>query len=191
MSEARVRAVGRETAELQQRYCEANAALIVAIADRLSESLRQGGKLLIFGNGGSAADAQHFAAELVGRYLKDRRGLPAIALTTDPSVITSVGNDLGFEQIFARQIDAHGRKGDVAIGISTSGRSPNVLAALRLARERGLATVGFTAGGGGAMAGLCDQLIDVDSRDTPRVQEVHGLVVHLLCELVEAAFVGA
>jgi D-sedoheptulose 7-phosphate isomerase len=141
--------------------------------------------VLVFGNGGSAADAQHLAGELVGRYLKDRRALPAIALTTDPSIVTAVGNDMGFEVVFRRQVEAHGRKGDVAVGISTSGRSPNVIAALEAARANGLVTVALTGEGGGKLQGRVDHLIDVPSLDTPRVQEVHGLVVHLLCQIVE------
>lgn len=185
MDEGRVRTVGRETAALQQGFCEQQSAAIVAAGRRIAGALRAGRKLLVFGNGGSAADAQHFAAELVGRYLQDRRGLAALALTTDPSVLTSVGNDLGFEQVFRRQVDAHGLPGDVAFGITTSGRSPNVLSALELARERGLVTMALTGAGGAALAARVDHLLTVPSADTPRVQEVHGLVVHLLCELVE------
>ena len=151
----------------------------------MSRCLNAGGKVLVFGNGGSAADAQHLAGELVGRYLKDRRALPAIALTTDASIVTAVGNDMGFDAVFRRQVEAHGRQGDVAIGISTSGRSPNVIAALEAARANGLVTVALTGEGGGKLQGLVDHLIDVPSLDTPRVQEVHGLVVHLLCQIVE------
>jgi D-sedoheptulose 7-phosphate isomerase len=151
----------------------------------MAASLKSGGKVLVFGNGGSAADAQHLAGELVGRYLVDRRALPAIALTTDPSILTAVANDLGYDAVFRRQVEAHGRPGDVAIGISTSGRSRNVLAALECARANRLVTVGLTGAGGGPLAALADHLIDVPSSDTPRIQEVHGLVVHLLCQIVE------
>lgn len=185
MDESRVRAVGRETAALQQAFCEQQAAAVVAAGRRIAGALRAGRKLLVFGNGGSAADAQHFAAELVGRYLLDRRGLAALALTTDPSVLTSVSNDLGFEQVFRRQVEAHGQPGDVAFGITTSGRSPNVLTALDLARERGLVTMALTGQGGASLAGRVEHLLAVPSGDTPRVQEVHGLVVHLLCEVIE------
>ena len=126
----------------------------------------------------------------MGRYLKDRRALPAIALTTDPSIVTAVGNDMGFDVVFRRQVEAHGRKGDVAVGISTSGRSPNVIAALEAAKAHGLVTVALTGEGGGKLRGLVDHLIDVPSLDTPRVQEVHGLVVHLLCQIVEEELVA-
>jgi len=190
MDEARVRTIARESIALQQRFFDEQARMLIDVGTRLVLALRAGHKLLVFGNGGSAADAQHFAAELVGRYLKNRRGLPVLALTTDPSIMTAVGNDLGFEQVFARQVEAHGQAGDVAIAISTSGRSANVLAALRCARERGLATVGLTGNGGGQVRALVDHLIDVPSADTPRVQEVHAMVVHILCELVEEAFVS-
>ena len=187
MSLERVLAIAAESVALKQRFFADNAGLLVAVAGRISESLRAGGKVLAFGNGGSAADAQHFAGELVGRFLKERPGLPALALTTDPSVMTAIANDLGYDQVFRRQVEAHGRRGDVAVGISTSGRSPSVLEALRLARERGLVTVGLTGAGGGALPGLVDYLIDVPHRETPRIQEVHAMVVHILCELVEEA----
>jgi len=185
MDESRVHEIARQSLDLKQRFFALNAALLVSVGRRLAAALQAGGKLLIFGNGGSAADAQHFAGELVGRYLKSRRGLPALALTTDPSIITAVGNDLGFEHVFERQVEAHGRPGDVAIGISTSGRSPNVLAALARARQLGLTTVGLTGNGGGPLRELADHLIDVPSADTPRIQEVHGMVVHILCEAIE------
>jgi D-sedoheptulose 7-phosphate isomerase len=187
MSTARIQAIVRESVALKQRFFEAQAGTLVQVAERLVEALRDGHKLLTFGNGGSAADAQHLAAELVVRYLKERDALPALALTTDPSIVTAAANDLGFEQVFARQVEAHGRLGDVAFGISTSGRSPNVLAGLRVARERGLVTIGLGANGGGPMGPLVDYLIDVPSTDTPRIQEVHAMVVHVLCELVEEA----
>ncbi len=153
----------------------------------MARSLLAGGRVLAFGNGGSAADAQHFVAELVGRMRRERAGLSAIALATDPSVVTAVGNDMGFDAVFRRQVEAHGRPGDVALGISTSGRSPNVLEGLRAARERGLLTVGLTGNGGGALAGRVDHLIDVPHPDTQRIQEVHTMVLHVLCEVVEEA----
>ena len=187
MDEHGARAAAAETAALQTRFFEENAPLVVEIGRRMAESLRSGGKILIFGNGGSAADAQHFAAELVGRFAKDRAAWPAIALTTDSSILTAVGNDFGFDAVFRRQVEGHGRPGDVAVGISTSGRSPNVIEALRAARDRGLLTVGLSGGGGGRMGGLVHYLLDVPSHKTPRIQEVHALVVHVLCQVVEEA----
>jgi D-sedoheptulose 7-phosphate isomerase len=180
-----VRRIAARSIALKQRFFDENAALLVSVAERLCASLRAGGRILVFGNGGSAADAQHFAGELVGRFARDRAALPALALTTDPSVITAVANDLGYEAVFRRQVEAHGRRGDVAIGITTSGASPNVLAALATARDRGLVTVALTGRGGGALKGGVDFLIDVPDSDTPRIQEVHGMVVHLLCQMVE------
>jgi D-sedoheptulose 7-phosphate isomerase len=158
-----------------------------AAARRVAESLRQGGKLLLCGNGGSAADAQHWAGELVGRFMYDRPGLASIALTADGGILSAVGNDYGFEQVFARQVQALGRPGDVLFALSTSGRSPNVLAALRAAREGGLVTVGFTGQGGGLMAELCDLLLAVPSTRTPRIQEAHEALGHAICAAVEAA----
>jgi D-sedoheptulose 7-phosphate isomerase len=142
------------------------------------------------GNGGSAADSQHLAAELVGRYTRERQGLPSIALTTDTSILTAVANDYGYEQIFARQIDAHCRPGDVVIGISTSGNSPNVLRALELANERGAVTIGMTGGDGGALRPLVRHCLVVPSRNTARIQEGHILIGHLLCDWVEADLVA-
>jgi D-sedoheptulose 7-phosphate isomerase len=185
MDAAQVEAIAEESARVQRQFFAERSATVVEVGRLLSRRLRDGGKVLAFGNGGSAADAQHLAAELVGRYLRDRRALPALALTTDPSVVTAVANDLGYEALFRRQVEAHGRPGDVAFGISTSGNSPNVVAALEWARAHGLATVGLTGGGGGRVAAHVDHLIDVSSRDTPRIQEVHGIVVHILCQIVE------
>lgn len=148
-------------------------------------SVRQGGKLLFFGNGGSASDAQHLAAECVIRYHTDRPAIAAISLTTDTSALTAGSNDLGFERIFARQIEALGRPGDVAVGISTSGRSPNVLNGLREARQRKLHTVGLSGGTGGEMLGLCDVSLVVPSSITARIQEMHIFVGHLLCKALE------
>lgn len=185
MDEAAIRAVARESLLATERFFAERTPQVLQAGRALSRCLNAGGKVLVFGNGGSAADAQHLAGELVGRYLRDRRALPAIALTTDPSIVTAVGNDMGFDVVFRRQVEAHGRKGDVAVGISTSGRSANVVAALEGARTAGLVTVGLTGAGGGELAGLVDHLIDVPSTDTPRIQEVHGLVVHLLCQIVE------
>jgi D-sedoheptulose 7-phosphate isomerase len=191
MNEAQIRAIAAESAALKTRFFEENAALVLRVGERIVERLRAGGKVLTFGNGGSAADAQHLAAELVVRYSRDREAWPALALTTDPSVITAIGNDLGYDAVFRRQVQAHGRPGDVAVGISTSGRSPNVLEGLRVARDLGLVTVALTGNGGGALPGLVDHLIDVPHPHTPRIQEIHAMVVHLLCEIVEDSLAPA
>jgi D-sedoheptulose 7-phosphate isomerase len=151
----------------------------------MEQSVRQGGKLLFFGNGGSAADAQHIAAELVVRYKTDRRPIAAISLTTDTSTLTACGNDMGFEALFERQIEALGRPGDVAIGISTSGKSPNVLRGLRQARKGGLKTIGLSGGSGGEMATVCDSMITVPSPVTARIQEMHITIGHMLCVALE------
>jgi D-sedoheptulose 7-phosphate isomerase len=162
----------------------ANVTPIVAVAEAMAAALRQGGSVLVFGNGGSAAAAQHFAAELVGRYERERTGWPAIALTTDTSALTAIGNDYGFDRVFARQLEALGKNGDVAIGISTSGNSPNVLRALETANDRGLITVALT-GRGGEAGKLAAHHIAVQEDRTARVQEVHATVLHVICELVE------
>jgi len=167
----------------------AHAGPIVAVADAITTSLRQGGSVLVFGNGGSAADAQHFAAELLGRYEKERQAWPAIALTTDTSALTAIGNDYGFDRVFARQLEALGKKGDVAVGISTSGNSPNVLRALETANERGLITVALT-GRGGEAGKMARVHVRVDEDRTARIQEVHATVLHAICELVEMELNG-
>jgi len=182
-----IRRIVADSVSLKQRFFAERAPLLLEVGRRMADSLIAGGRVLAFGNGGSAADAQHFVAELVGRFQRERAGLSAIALTTDPSVVTSVGNDMGFAAIFRRQVEAHGRPGDVALGISTSGRSPNVIEALRVARQRGLLTVGLTGNGGGELGGLVDHLIDVPHGDTQRIQEVHSMVLHVLCQVVEEA----
>ncbi|MBU0809427.1 MAG: D-sedoheptulose 7-phosphate isomerase [Gammaproteobacteria bacterium] len=151
------------------------------------ECFRSGGKILLAGNGGSAADAQHIAGELVSRFAFDRPGLPAIALTTDTSILTAIGNDYGYENLFARQVQAHGQKGDVFIGYSTSGKSANVLLAFKEARARGLVCIGLTGNRGGQIRELCDHLLEVPSADTPKIQEGHLLLGHILCGLVESA----
>ena len=187
MDEQAVRLLAAESVALKQRFFEANAGLLVAAGRRMAECLRGGGRVLAFGNGGSAADAQHLAGELVGRFRRDRAALSAIALTTDSSVVTAIGNDMGYESVFRRQVEAHGRPGAVAVGITTSGRSPSVVQALQLARERGLVTMGLTGGGGGRLAGAVDYLIEVPHAETARIQEVHVMVVHVLCQIVEEA----
>jgi D-sedoheptulose 7-phosphate isomerase len=185
-----IREIAAESVALKERFFAENAERLLATGGRMAMALKAGGKVLVFGNGGSAADAQHLAGELVGRFVRDRVALAAIALTTDPSIVTAIGNDLGFEAVFGRQVEAHGRPGDVAIGITTSGQSPNVVEGLRVARERGLVTIGLTGRGGGKVASLVDHLIDVPHHDTARIQEVHTMVVHVLCQIVEEAFAG-
>jgi D-sedoheptulose 7-phosphate isomerase len=165
-----------------QREC---ADLVLGAADMLTTALRGGRKVLVCGNGGSAADAQHFAAELVGRFTRERRAWPALALTTDTSILTAVGNDYGFDRVFARQVEAHGQPGDVLIGISTSGGSPDVLAAAAAARARGLRTIGLTGRDGGALGRVVDIHLNVPSVSTARTQEVHCTLLHVLCDLVE------
>jgi len=160
---------------------------IGAIAAATAGSLRAGGKLMLAGNGGSAADAQHIAAELLSRFKMDRNPLPAIALTTDTSVLTAIGNDYGYDQVFERQVRGLGRPGDVFVGISTSGRSPNVIAALKAARAGGLVTVGFTGTNGMAMQSDCDHLLVSPSDDTAIIQQIHITAAHAICALVERA----
>ena len=159
---------------------------ISAVAERMRDCLSQGGKILLLGNGGSAADSQHIAAEIVGRYKRERKGLPAIALTTDTSIITSVGNDYGYEFIFSRQVEALCGPLDVVIGLSTSGNSPNVVRAIETAKQIGATTVGMTGGSGGKLTALCDFNLVMPSNDTPRIQEAHIFIGHVLCELAEA-----
>lgn len=190
MDEAGLRSAVEDSLSLKRRFFDESAPLILDAGRRIGAALRAGGKLLVFGNGGSAADAQHFAAELVGRFQRERAALPALALTTDPSVVTALANDYGIEHVFRRQVEAHGRAGDVAFGITTSGRSKNVVEALRVARQRGLVTLGLTGRGGGAVRELVDVLIDVPHDSTQRIQEVHGMVVHLLCEILEDSVAG-
>lgn len=162
---------------LQAKLAQAAVATIAC--------LQGGGKILLAGNGGSAADAQHIAGEFVSRFAFDRPGLPVIALTTDTSIMTAIGNDYGYEKLFARQVQAHGQKGDVFIGYSTSGKSPNVLLAFKEARAKGLVCVGLTGNRGGPMGLLCDHLLEVPSADTPKIQEGHLVLGHILCGLVE------
>ena len=163
---------------------------IAEVAEAMSLALADGHKLLFFGNGGSAADAQHLAAELVGRYQQERRALPALALTANTSTLTAIGNDYSYERVFARQLEALCSPGDVAVGISTSGKSPNVLSAMRAAKEIPVTTVGMTGMRGGELAALSDYCICVPSEQTPRIQEGHILIGHILCEVIEQKFVS-
>ena len=163
---------------------------IFRAAEVVTEALRRGGKLLVFGNGGSAADAQHLAGEMVNRFRRERAPLPALALTTDTSVLTAIANDYDFSQVFVKQVEAFGRPGDVALGISTSGNSPNVCLALERARDLGLFTIGLGGGDGGRLKEVAELSLLVPSRETPRIQEAHIFFIHLLCELVEEALFG-
>ena len=163
---------------------------VVEVARDLSAALRGGHRMFLFGNGGSAADAQHIASELVGRYKLERGGLPVYALTANMSSLTAIGNDYSFDVVFARQLEALGSSGDVAVGISTSGNSLNVLLAIEAAKNKGLVSVGLTGRGGGQLKGLVDRCICVPSEETPRVQEAHILIGHLLCEMIETELFG-
>jgi D-sedoheptulose 7-phosphate isomerase len=171
--------------DVKRRTIEMQAPMIVAIAERVVDTFRRGGKLLLCGNGGSAADAQHIAAEFVSRFRRERRGLPAIALTTDTSILTAISNDYGYDRVFARQVEALGRSGDMVIGISTSGVSASVIAAMRAARNGSMATVGFTGASGGTLVDHVDLCLCVPSHNTARIQEVHITVAHVVCEIVE------
>lgn len=166
---------------------DALLARVEAAAEACITALSNSGKILLAGNGGSAADAQHIAGEFVSRFAFDRPGLPAIALTTDTSTLTSIGNDYGYDKLFARQVQAHAQKGDVLIAYSTSGKSPNVIAALQEAKKRGVVCIGMTGNRGGPMQELCDHSLNVPSADTPKIQEGHAVLGHILCGLVERA----
>jgi len=161
--------------------------LIAEMGSLISAALTNGNKLLVMGNGGSAADSQHFVAEIVGRFKMERKALPAVALSTDTSILTAIGNDYGFESIFSRQVEALAAPGDIVVGLSTSGNSPNVLKALKVARERGCRTVGLLGKDGGSIRTVCDLALVVPSTDTPRIQEGHITIIHIVCDLVEKA----
>ena len=175
-----------DSLEVKRRYFAEHAAEVERAAVLMADCFRLGGKLLLFGNGGSAADAQHIAGEFINRFLpQDRRALPAIALSTDGGVLTCIANDTGFENVFARQVEALGARGDVCLAITTSGNSPNVLAAIEAARAKGLKVIGLLGRDGGRCAQLCDLALIVGSHDTQRIQETHNLIGHVVCELVE------
>ena len=174
-----------ESLRVKSSFFVENKDRIAQTAERIANGLRNGKKVLLFGNGGSAADAQHLAAEMVGRFGPDRSPLAGISLSTDTSILTALGNDYGYEKIFSRQIEALGNPGDIAVAISTSGNSPNILAAIDAARSKGLFTVGFTGETGGKMKDGVDVLFRVPSRNTPRIQETHLLLGHILCDLVD------
>jgi len=179
----------REIAAVLEEFFRTKGGVVEAVVSAIIKSLRSGGKILLFGNGGSAAEAQHFAAELINKFLKERGALPAISLTTDTSTITSIGNDMSFDRIFSRQIEALGRKGDVAIALSTSGNSPNIIEGLKAAKKIGMVTIALTGEGGGKLAvtpgAAPDYLLDVPSTSTPRIQEVHLVVLHIIAEEIE------
>jgi D-sedoheptulose 7-phosphate isomerase len=174
-----------DSAEVKRRFARDHAEKIAQVAQLMGRAFREGHKILLFGNGGSATDAAHIAAEFVGRYKRERAPLPAIALATDIAAITCIANDYGFEELFARQVRAHGQKGDIAVAISTSGNSPNVLRGIEAARDRGLTTIAWTGGTGGTLAGMADYAFVVPSTVTARIQESHITLGHVLCELIE------
>ena len=175
----------KESSEVKTRFLKENLPKLLDVIKSVSHAFESGNKVFFFGNGGSAADAQHLAAEFVNRYVMDRPPLPAIALTTDTSVLTSVSNDLAFDEIFAKQLRALGKEGDVVIGISTSGNSPNIIKAFEVAKEMGMKRVALAGNNGGAISKMADFSLVVPSTSTPRIQEVHILIGHILCEMVE------
>ena len=177
-----------EHIKASKKTIESNSKLIEIAANICIDSLKKGNKILIFGNGGSAADAQHIAAEIVGRYKLERKGLPAIALSTDTSVITSISNDYGYLHVFDRQVEALANEGDVLIGISTGGSSTNVISALKLAKELGCRAIGLSGKDGGKFNALCDVNLIAIADDTPRIQEMHILIGHIICHLIDQAF---
>jgi D-sedoheptulose 7-phosphate isomerase len=188
VSDPRLAAIDRiygETIRLHEAARRGSQADVLRVVDVLAAAFREGRRVLVFGNGGSASDAQHFAAEFVGRFQKERRAVAAIALTTDTSILTAIGNDYTFDRVFARQIEALGEAGDVAIGITTSGGSKNVVEAFKVARQRGLTTVAVTGRDGGGAAQQADIHLNVADPSTARVQEVHRTLLHVICELVE------
>ena len=180
-----IREHAEEGAKLRLAFFENNAKHVDAIALALARRLAEGGKILVCGNGGSAADAQHMSGEFLGRFLMERPSLPAVALSVDSSTLTAVGNDYGIDEVFARQVSGLGRSGDALVAFSTSGKSPNIIRALEVARNMGMLTVGLTGKGGGLMPPLCDYLLDVPCPKTPLIQEIHEACLHLVCGLVD------
>jgi D-sedoheptulose 7-phosphate isomerase len=181
-----ISAIVAESLEVKRRFFSEHGTDVERAAELIAEAFKTNGKLLVFGNGGSAADAQHIAGELVNRFLRDRRALPAVALATDGGVLTCIANDTGFENVFARQIEALGTQGDVCLAISTSGNSKNVTVACQQARRQGIVVIGLLGRDGGKAAALCDLALIVPSNDTQRIQETHNLIGHVLCELIES-----
>jgi len=182
----RISTIVADSIETKRRFFDADSNNVEQAAEMISATLKSGGKLLIFGNGGSAADAQHIAGELVNRFLQERKALPAIALSTDGGVLTCIANDTGFGNVFARQIEALGREGDACVAISTSGQSPNIVVACEQARSQRIKVIGLLGRDGGKVAPLCDLALIVPSDDTQRIQETHNLIGHILCELIES-----
>ena len=182
----RISAIVADSLEVKQRFFSKHGTDVHRAADLIADAFKTRGKLLVFGNGGSAADAQHIAGELVNRLLQHRKALPAVALTTDGGVLTCIANDSGFENVFARQIEALGTSGDVCLAISTSGTSANVIVACEQARKQGIVIIGLLGCQGGKVAALCDLALIVPSNDTQRIQETHNLIGHIVCELIEA-----
>jgi len=183
----RIKEILLESIQIKEQLLQEKVSSILEIAELVIASLKKGGKVILFGNGGSASDSQHIAAELVGKFTKDRRALPAIALTTNTSILTALANDYGYDIIFARQIEALGQKNDIAIGISTSGRARNVASGIKQAKKMGLKTVALTGGDGGELSKLADVSLLVPSSVTARIQEAHITIGHIICELAEAA----
>ncbi len=180
-----IQSIFEESIRVKQETLKTQSDKIVQAADQIVNSLESGGKILVMGNGGSAADSQHFVAELIGRFQKERRSFPAIALTTDTSILTAIGNDYGFDKVFSRQIEGLGVPKDCLLGFSTSGNSANILEGFKKAKALGLKTIGLTGGDGGKMKELCDVVIVVPSKVTARVQESHICIIHCLCEWIE------
>ncbi|MFH0771561.1 MAG: D-sedoheptulose 7-phosphate isomerase [Candidatus Omnitrophota bacterium] len=183
----KIRSIIKESIEVKSALAMSQLDAVAAASEAVIETLREGGKVIIFGNGGSAADSQHIAAELVGRFLKERRALPAIALTTNSSILTAISNDYSYNQVFSRQLDAIAGKNDTVIGISTSGKALNVNEAVSLARKKGLTTIALTGCDGGDLAKIADISVIVPSRATPRIQEAHIMIGHIICQLAEEA----
>ena len=179
-----------ESAQIKRAIAESKISEIEQVVNFITTAYKAGGKVVLFGNGGSAADAQHIAGELMGRFKLNRQALPAIALTTNTSILTAVANDYGYEAVFSRQVEALVNEKDVVIGISTSGDSPNVIEAIKLAKTKGAKTIGLTGGNGGKLAGVADLVLTVPSNSTPRIQEAHITIGHIVCELVERELSG-
>ncbi len=190
MTVERIEEAIRESIEAKEALTREDVEMVLEMAYTMVEALSQGNKIIWMGNGGSAADAQHLAAELVSKFYMERDGLPSLALNTNTSVLTAIGNDYGFDHVFERQIEALARPGDVVVGISTSGNSPNVLLAIEKARNAGCLTIGLTGRSGGRLADEVDLCLKVPSDDTPRIQEVHITVGHIICEIVESIVFG-
>lgn len=190
VKEKKIKDLFADSIRVKEQFISQYASLIKEVSELIISSFRNGNKLLLMGNGGSSSDASHIAGEFVNRFQKDRPPLPAIALNTDMAVITSIGNDYGFNLVFSRQVETLAKEGDIVIAISTSGNSPNVIAAVETARKMGITTIGLTGGNGGKLAPLVDYAFVVPSKATPRIQEVHITLGHVICQVVEDAMFG-